>query len=376
VSAAATLFRDRGYHQVAMADVAGAVGVTPRALYRHVSGKQDLLARAVLGGIDTIEAAVAPAETGGDTLAAVLPRLATAAWTERGIAVLVDREARHLEGPARSAFQRRTAVIRTTLRDHLRADRADLTNESAAILVRAALAVMASPSYHGVAVAAPHAEEMLTSMAAAVLAAPVSGAAEPGQPSGEAATPGGPASRREQVLMLAIALFARDGYGAARIEDIGAAAGIAGPSIYEHFSSKSDLLLAALTRGAEWLQYGMVTAREGSPDPAAVVDRMLRSYVDFMLSHRDLMRVFLTETVNLPDDDRRTLRRLQHQYVTEWVDAITTHQPTISQSDARFLAHGALGIINDYAMRGGAVSEALAPTLVDLAGRALAAMVA
>ena len=42
-SAAAALFYERGYEQVSVADVAESVNVGPSALYRHFSGKSELL---------------------------------------------------------------------------------------------------------------------------------------------------------------------------------------------------------------------------------------------------------------------------------------------------------------------------------------------
>src|SRR5262249_5718752 len=62
------------------------------------------------------------------------------------------------------------------------------------------------------------------------------------------ADPAGAPSRREAVLAGATRLFRQRGYHAVSMDDIGAAVGIAGPSVYRHFASKADLLCAACTR--------------------------------------------------------------------------------------------------------------------------------
>ena len=46
-STAATLFYERGYEQVSIADVADVANIGPSALYRHFSGKTDLLYAAI-----------------------------------------------------------------------------------------------------------------------------------------------------------------------------------------------------------------------------------------------------------------------------------------------------------------------------------------
>lgn len=49
LSSAAELFYRRGYDRVSMGEIADAVSVGPSALYRHFSGKQDLLYEVLTG---------------------------------------------------------------------------------------------------------------------------------------------------------------------------------------------------------------------------------------------------------------------------------------------------------------------------------------
>src|SRR5690606_41239088 len=58
VTAAADLFHQHGYHTVTMDQIAGAVGITAGALYRHFRNKQELLARTVDDGLSAFETAV------------------------------------------------------------------------------------------------------------------------------------------------------------------------------------------------------------------------------------------------------------------------------------------------------------------------------
>ena len=55
-------------------------------------------------------------------------------------------------------------------------------------------------------------------------------------------------STRERILEAATRLFAERGYGAARAEDVAAAAGIAKGSVFQHFGSKEGLFLEVYKR--------------------------------------------------------------------------------------------------------------------------------
>jgi AcrR family transcriptional regulator len=55
------LFLERGYHNVAVADVSGSLGITASALYHHYRNKQDLLLYAALDGVDAVGARIAAA---------------------------------------------------------------------------------------------------------------------------------------------------------------------------------------------------------------------------------------------------------------------------------------------------------------------------
>lgn len=60
-------------------------------------------------------------------------------------------------------------------------------------------------------------------------------------------------SKREQLLDTALRLFYREGYHATGIERILAESGVAKMTLYKHFASKDELMLAALQRRHEQL---------------------------------------------------------------------------------------------------------------------------
>ena len=77
-------------------------------------------------------------------------------------------------------------------------------------------------------------------------------------------------SRREHLLQTAIAVFNRDGFHAAGIDRILAEAGVAKMTLYNHFRSKEDLILAALRRRDEdFRNWFARTVEARAADPVA-----------------------------------------------------------------------------------------------------------
>ena len=64
------------------------------------------------------------------------------------------------------------------------------------------------------------------------------------------------ADRRAALLEAAAALFAERGFNGVSIEDLGSAAGVSGPAVYRHFSTKQAVLGALLVGVSEHLLDG------------------------------------------------------------------------------------------------------------------------
>lgn len=69
-------------------------------------------------------------------------------------------------------------------------------------------------------------------------------------------------SRREHLVDTALALFCRDGFRATGIDRILAESGVAKMTLYKHFRSKDELILAALRRRDEDFRNWLVRAVE------------------------------------------------------------------------------------------------------------------
>lgn len=152
-------------------------------------------------------------------------------------------------------------------------------------------------------------------------------------------------ARKERILVAAADLVAGHGYHNVSMGAIGAEAGITGPGIYRHFRSKSAVLVALFDRAIDHLVAEARLATSGGEDPGSVLGRLVSGQVEFALSDRELARVYHNEVHNLPDEDRRRLRRKQRLYLEEWVQPLVTLRPELGYAEARTLVHAAVGTI-------------------------------
>ncbi|MEV4413534.1 TetR/AcrR family transcriptional regulator [Catellatospora sp. NPDC049609] len=180
-------------------------------------------------------------------------------------------------------------------------------------------------------------------------------------------------SRREEIIEIAVGLFAARGYHGVSMDDIGTAAGVTGPALYHHFAGKKDMLVAALVPVSEGLLAGgreQVAKSDGNPRVA--VEALVDFHVDFALANPAVIALHLHELDRLPEEPRREIRRLQRQYVEEWVQVLTALRDDLTAGEARVLAHAAFGLMNSTPFLGGEVERQRRATLLRAA--ALAAL--
>jgi AcrR family transcriptional regulator len=180
-------------------------------------------------------------------------------------------------------------------------------------------------------------------------------------------------SRRDEILEIAVGLFAARGYHGVSMDDIGSAAGVTGPALYHHFAGKEAMLAAALIPVSEGLLHGG-RARVGShpDDPRAAVESLVDFHVEFALANPAVIALHLHELDRLPDEPRHQIRKLQRLYVEEWVFVLTALRPELDAAEARVLAHAAFGLMNSTPFLGGEVDRARRAVLLRAA--ALAAL--
>ncbi|HEX6872867.1 MAG TPA: TetR/AcrR family transcriptional regulator [Micromonosporaceae bacterium] len=180
-------------------------------------------------------------------------------------------------------------------------------------------------------------------------------------------------SRRDEILEIAMGLFATRGYHGVSMDDIGAAAGVTGPALYHHFAGKEAMLAAALNPVSEnLLAGGRARAGVHRGDAHGALAALVDFHVDFALNNPAVIALHLHELDRLPDEPRREIRRLQRLYVEVWVEVLAAARPDLPAAEARLLAHAAFGLMNSTPYLSGDVDRARCAALLRQA--ALAAL--
>lgn len=105
------------------------------------------------------------------------------------------------------------------------------------------------------------------------------------------------AEREQQVLDIAHARFAADGYGAVTMDDVAAAAGVTKPLLYAYFGNKERLYIACMERAGDAMLTTVLEAVAAAEGPADALRRGLRAFFAFVDEDRDAWRVLFDETL-------------------------------------------------------------------------------
>lgn len=356
LQAATELFVREGYHRTSMGDIAATLGITSTALYRHYRNKQQLLARSLLEGLDLVMDVIESA-TAADPehrLETLLHSLAALAIEQRGRAALWQREMRHLAREDRWAVAEKLATGDAQIRSIIEQSRPGLSTDDAELLAWCVAAVFESISYHRIPLSQERLLGLLKEISYRVTRAELTtdlGAAADVQLD-DVHRVGlhdltDHMSRRERLIASATRLFDRRGYAAVGIEDIGAAAGITGPSVYYHFTSKAELLTEIIERGAQAVEYYTTKALAEGKTPTASLERLIRYYALYAHAQPDLVGVIVGETIHLPADAAARYRDIQRDGIKRWMSAVRAVRPELDDASARVTVQAFIMAVND-----------------------------
>lgn len=336
VETARQLIAARGYHNVSMADIADSVGITAGALYRHFANKSVLLGAVVEKALEEWTAPAAQPDSSLDDAITAACELVVA---KRDVGGLWWRESRHLEP---QTFERLRGLLlgnNKSYRTLIQAQRPGLSKTDAQRLAWGIQSVLASPSFHSSELSRAEFVELLAAACRAICAVEPVESTAPTRKFGNLE----PVSKRERLLTHAVTLFGRNGFEATSLNDIGAAAGVTGPSLYSYFDSKADILESALLRGGNvlWLTLNRVLRENDTPRGALTA--LVAEYTRLDLEDGLLWSVLLTEQGNLGDETRNR----QREYVAEWVALLHSARPELTEIAARVLVHTALAVVNN-----------------------------
>ena len=131
------------------------------------------------------------------------------------------------------------------------------------------------------------------------------------------------ATRREELLQIAGALFAQRGFKNTTVRDIADAAGILSGSLYHHFDSKESMVdeLLSSFQSALFAQYGDILASD--LDARSKVDAVVRASFDAIHVHHNEVAIFQNDAAYLSGFDRFSyIERHNRRFREMWVDLL------------------------------------------------------
>jgi len=341
VAAAARLFHERGFTRVSVDDIAGTVGISAPAVYRHFRNKHELLQVAVIEALELLENVVS-ANSGERGLAHSLADLTT---RSPHLGALLAREVEHLDAVSLKEANRRTAVVNELVAVDIHTSRPHVSLRQARVLADAVFALVTSNSFVPVAHIRETRSNILRSTIRAVYSSDAIVEAALSR-AGDLTTnlfhqPW--LSRSEAILAAGPRVIGiNGGYEATTLDDLGAAAGISGSSVYNHFSSKSDLFHTVALRAVAWsitdLQRALATSRSGEDALA----RALASHIELTRSSSGIVLLF--ESLLLSPEQENEANRDISRFAGLWFQCIRAARPDIDVERSRVLIAALLGI--------------------------------
>ena len=130
---------------------------------------------------------------------------------------------------------------------------------------------------------------------------------------------------REQILAVAMKLFAKHGYAGTSISQLSAACGLPVGSIYWHFGSKAGVLWAVAERGAIELFERMPRASDYGGDPTERLAAMLDDMIGNLGDDAAFLRLVVVLSMVEHEEDakaRQSAARVRDYAVMLWREAL------------------------------------------------------
>ena len=90
---------------------------------------------------------------------------------------------------------------------------------------------------------------------------------------------------------------------------------------------------------------------DGTCEHRSALETLVRLHVRLAFEERALIVVYISEERNLPEAERRRVRRFQRAYVEGWADLLRPLRPDLSDDERRAAAHAAIGLLNSTGYR-------------------------
>ncbi|HSP02082.1 MAG TPA: TetR family transcriptional regulator [Acidimicrobiales bacterium] len=150
------------------------------------------------------------------------------------------------------------------------------------------------------------------------------------------------ARRREQLLEVALRVFASRGFHQTSMNDVADAAGVTKPVLYQHFTSKRALYLELLELVSLRLMAAIDEATSAAAGPREQVERGLRAYFRFVVDSPDEYQLMFGGGTRRDAEFAQEAARLERSIAEVIADLITVEG--LAEHERVLLAHGIVGL--------------------------------
>ena len=159
-------------------------------------------------------------------------------------------------------------------------------------------------------------------------------------------------TRRRSMLLakyeqIAWELFAQQGFRDVTVDEIAAAAGVSGRTLFRYFPSKEDFLLGFTRRGLQEL-VGLIAGLQPNPDPLQSVWRLVRCHSLEQPADVRLLTLWRRAAADAPEIHARVRGERMHALTEAVTDYCAKSMGTVGSDDPtpRLLAGLVVGIEN------------------------------
>jgi len=152
-------------------------------------------------------------------------------------------------------------------------------------------------------------------------------------------------NRRTLLLDEAARLFGTRGYDSTSMRDIAAAVGMLPGSLYYHFPSKEDLLVAVYTIGIEQMQEAVLAAVARETDPWRRLEAAAAAHLSTLLDRSGYAAAVVADWPSPATAVRDELVQQRDRYETTFRDLVAD-LPLGPHQDRQFLRLALLGALN------------------------------
>jgi AcrR family transcriptional regulator len=149
------------------------------------------------------------------------------------------------------------------------------------------------------------------------------------------------AERREQLLSVALEVFARHGFDGSSMNEVADRAGVTKPVLYQHFASKRELYLSLLDEVGGRLSRAIASAVGAVGSAHGQVEAGMQAYFRWVADDHDSFMLLFGSTSRVDEEFAEARRRVEDLMASAIADLI---RADISQEHRELLAYGLVGL--------------------------------